>query len=71
MLAVVALISAVAYMLLLLLLMFVAVDCFPVSGICCNGHVHTGSSVGFRRKLPCKWTLVHSRVIIICPDAIA
>jgi len=41
-------------------LFLVTVDCFPVSGICCNGQVHTGSSVGFKRKLPCKWTLVHS-----------
>jgi len=38
--------------------MLVAVDCFPVSGICCSGHVHTGSSVGFTRKLPCKATSV-------------
>ena len=45
--------------------MLFVVDCFPVHGVCCNGHVYSGSSVGFKRTLPCKWTLVHS-VIIVC-----
>jgi len=46
------------------LFVLVAVDCFPVTGICCNGQVHTGSSVGFKRKLPCKLTLVHLCLVV-------
>jgi len=48
----------------IMLIMLVVVDCFPVSGICCNGQVHTGSSVGFKQTLPCKWTLVHYSLAI-------
>jgi TM2 domain-containing membrane protein YozV len=35
---------------------FVEVDCYPVAGICCSGHLHNGQTIGFRRKMPCKWT---------------
>jgi len=35
---------------------FVEVDCYPVEGICCNGQLHNGSTVGFRQKISCKWT---------------
>jgi len=52
------------FLLNVLLLLLVAVDCFPVAGICCNGQVHTGYSVGFRLELPCKWTSVHLDVVI-------
>jgi len=34
----------------------VEVDCYPVSGICCNGQYHNGQTVGFKREMPCKYT---------------
>lgn len=34
----------------------VPVECRPVSGIRCNGVVHNGETVGFTKKVPCKWT---------------
>jgi len=35
---------------------FVEVDCYPVQGICCNGHFFNGSVAGFKQKVPCHWT---------------
>lgn len=35
---------------------FVQVPCYPVKGIFCSGKEHTGSSVGFYREVPCRWT---------------
>ncbi|ESO06824.1 hypothetical protein HELRODRAFT_76891 [Helobdella robusta] len=35
---------------------FIKVNCYPVANICCDGVLHTGSSVGFQLDVPCKYT---------------
>ena len=34
----------------------VAVACYPVSGLRCDGVLHDGSTVGFYKYEPCRWT---------------